>query len=72
LVQSQGGVKFQPAGILKYFEELKREFNAGFGSKDIFKIASINMQLHGNACIDLDQVEKIKEVFLLEIIEVQS
>jgi hypothetical protein len=28
------------AGILKYFEELKRELNIGFGPKDIFEIAS--------------------------------
>jgi len=41
LVQCQGGLEFQPTGILKYFEELKRELNTGFGSKDIFEIASI-------------------------------
>ena len=40
LIQSQGGIKLQPAGILTYFEELKREFNTGFGPKDIFEIAS--------------------------------
>jgi competence protein ComEC len=40
LVQSQGGLKFQPAGILKYFEDLKRELNTRFGAKDIFEIAS--------------------------------
>jgi len=39
LVQSQGEIKFQSAGILKYFEELKREFNAEIGPKDIFEIA---------------------------------
>jgi len=41
LVQSQGGSKFQPAGILKYVEDLKRGSNAGFGPKDIFEITSI-------------------------------
>ena len=40
MVQSQGGLKFQPAGILQYFEDLKREHNTEFGSKDIFEIAS--------------------------------
>ena len=40
LVQSQGGLKFQPAGILQYFEDLKREHNTEFGLKDIFEIAS--------------------------------
>ncbi len=40
MTQSQGGVKFQSAGILKYFEALKREHNTGFGPKDIFEIAS--------------------------------
>jgi hypothetical protein len=41
LVQGQGGAEFHPADILKYFEELKREPNAGIGPKDIFEIASI-------------------------------
>jgi len=40
LVQSQGGFKFQPAGILRYFEDLKREHNTEFGPKDNFEIAS--------------------------------
>ena len=40
LAQSQGEIKFQPVGILKYFEELKREHNTEFGPKDIFEIAS--------------------------------
>jgi len=42
LVQSQGGFKFQPAGILQYFEDLKREHNTEFGPKDNFEIASNN------------------------------
>jgi hypothetical protein len=40
LVQGQGKLEFQSAGILKYFEELKLEFNAEIGPKDIFKFAS--------------------------------
>ena len=40
LVQSQGGFKFQSAGILLYFEELKREHNTEFGPKDIYEIVS--------------------------------
>lgn len=40
LVQSQGGLKFQPTGILKYFEDLKRERNTEVGPKDIFEITS--------------------------------
>ena len=40
LVQDQGGAEFQPADILKYFEDLKRRPNAEVGPKDIFEIAS--------------------------------
>jgi len=40
LVQGQGGTEFQPAGILKYVEDLKRGTKAEIGPKDIFKIAS--------------------------------
>ena len=40
LVQDQGGAEFQPADILKYFEELKLGPNAEVGTKDIFEIAS--------------------------------
>jgi hypothetical protein len=36
----KAGPKFQPAGILKYFEELKRGPNAEIGPKGIFEIAS--------------------------------
>jgi hypothetical protein len=38
--QGQGGSKFQPTGILKHFEELKRDSNAEIGFKDIFETAS--------------------------------
>jgi len=34
------GAEFQPEGILNYVEDLKREPNAGTGSKDILEIAS--------------------------------
>ena len=40
LVQGQGGTKLQPAGILKYVEDLKRGPNAEIGPKDFFEIAS--------------------------------
>jgi len=40
LVQGQGGAEVQPAGILKYSEELKRGPNTEIGTKDIFEIAS--------------------------------
>jgi hypothetical protein len=40
LVQGQGRPEIQPAGILKYSEELKRGPNTEIGPKDIFKIAS--------------------------------
>jgi predicted amidohydrolase YtcJ len=54
LVQSQGGLKFQPGGILRYFEDLKRELNTGFGIKDIFEIAS---KYHiENRMPDIDQI----------------
>ena len=40
LVQGQGGAEVQPAGILKYSEELKRGPNTEIGAKGIFEIAS--------------------------------
>jgi len=39
LFQDQGGTKFEPADILRYFEELKRGANAEIGTKDFFTIA---------------------------------
>jgi hypothetical protein len=39
LVQGQGGADVQPAGILKYSEELKRGPNTEIGPKDFFEIA---------------------------------
>ena len=39
MAQSQGGTEFQPADILKYFEELKRGPNTEIGTKDIFEMA---------------------------------
>jgi len=41
LVQGQGGAELQPAGILKYSEELERGPNTEIGPKDIFRMASI-------------------------------
>jgi len=35
----------QPAGILKYVEDVKREPNADIGPKDIFEIASSEKDL---------------------------
>ena len=40
LAQGQGGTEFQPAGILKYVEDLKRGPNTEIGGKDFFQIAS--------------------------------
>jgi rSAM/selenodomain-associated transferase 2/rSAM/selenodomain-associated transferase 1 len=40
LAQGQGRTEFQPAGILKYVEELKRGPNTEIGKKDFFEIAS--------------------------------
>jgi hypothetical protein len=40
LVQYRGGVEFQPAGILQYFEDLKRGSNKEIGPKDFFEITS--------------------------------
>jgi hypothetical protein len=40
LAQGQGGTEFQPAGILKYVEDLKRGPNTEIGQKDFFEIAS--------------------------------
>ena len=39
MVQDQGGLEFQSAGILSYFEELKRELNTEIDPKDIFEMA---------------------------------
>ena len=38
--RNQGASENQPAGILKYVEDLKRGCNAEFGRKDFFEIAS--------------------------------
>jgi hypothetical protein len=40
LGQDQGGAELQPAGILKYVEDLKRGPNTEVGPKDFFEIAS--------------------------------
>jgi len=40
LVQGRGGAEVQPAGILKYSEELKRGPNTEIGPIDFFEIAS--------------------------------
>ena len=40
MVQYRGGTEFQPAGILQYFEDLKRGANKEIGTKDFFEIAS--------------------------------
>jgi hypothetical protein len=40
LIQGQGGYEVQPAGILKYSEELKRGPNTEIWPKDFFEIAS--------------------------------
>jgi hypothetical protein len=45
LVQGQDGAEVQPAGILKYPEELKRGTNTEIGPKDIFEIASNQMPI---------------------------
>ena len=42
LAQGQGGTEFQPAGILKYVEDLKLGPNTEIGQKDFFEIASSN------------------------------
>jgi hypothetical protein len=40
LAQSQGGTGFQPADILKYFDELKRDPNTEIVTKDFVEMAS--------------------------------
>ena len=42
LVQAQGGIALQPAGILKYVEDLERGPNTEIGPKDFFETASRN------------------------------
>ena len=39
LVQVQGGTEFQPADILKYFEELEFGPNTEIGTKGLFEMA---------------------------------
>ena len=41
-VPYQDEAKHQPAGILVYFEDLMRGFNADMGRKDFFEIGSNN------------------------------
>jgi len=43
LAQGQGRAEFQPAGILKYVEDLKRGPNTEIGEKDFFEMASIKI-----------------------------
>jgi hypothetical protein len=38
--RDQGEAENQPAGILKYVEDLIRGFNADIGRKDFFEMAS--------------------------------
>jgi len=40
LVQVHGGIEFQPADILKYFEELEFGPNTEIGTKGLFEMAS--------------------------------
>jgi hypothetical protein len=40
LAQSQGGTEFQPADILKYFEEFKGGPNTEIETKDFFEMTS--------------------------------
>jgi hypothetical protein len=47
LVQDQGGTELQPAGILKYVEDLKRGPNTEVGPKDFFEIASNSQRAKG-------------------------
>jgi hypothetical protein len=42
LVQVQNGTEFQPADILKYFEELEFGPNTEIGTKGLFEMASKN------------------------------
>jgi hypothetical protein len=39
--RDQGEPEDQPTGILKYVEDLRREFNADIGRKDFFEMASM-------------------------------
>jgi len=47
LAQGQGGIKFQAAGILGCFEELKREGNTGFepGVSKLLLIFTLSWQI---------------------------
>ena len=38
--REQGEAEYQPAGILKYVEDLRRSLNADIGRKDFFEMAS--------------------------------
>ncbi|MDF1593457.1 MAG: hypothetical protein P1P89_18260 [Desulfobacterales bacterium] len=40
-VSDQGEAKHQPAGIIEYFDDLMRGFNADMEQKDFFEIGSI-------------------------------
>jgi hypothetical protein len=44
--RQERGTEVQPAGILKYSEELKRGPNTEIGTKDIFEIASNSLWEH--------------------------
>jgi hypothetical protein len=46
-VRDPGEAENQPAGILKYVEDLRRGFNADIGQKDFFEMASNLILPHG-------------------------
>jgi hypothetical protein len=58
LVQDQGGSEFQPAGILRYVEDVKRGSNAEIGPKDFIEIASILPEIQSFAQGDISMVDR--------------
>jgi len=62
--QDQGGVKFQPADILMYFEELKQEPNVEIGFKDFFEMGSIVIQTTRLAGNNLSKTIWLKRLFV--------
>jgi hypothetical protein len=49
-VRNQGETKTQPAGILKYVEDLRRGLNTDIGRKGFFEMAS-NIRYHNRSTL---------------------
>ena len=55
------GTEFQPADILKYFEELEFGPNIGIGTKDLFEMASLLWKCRISRPVQPQRIDKISQ-----------